>query len=147
MAARRVGMVLLVAMLVAPASGHASSPGELMLAKIDKVRRAHGLPALRDSRVLSRSARRYSSFMLKRDYFGHVGHVRTSKRFRLRGEILDLHYGWRYGVRRTLRALMRSPSHRVVILSRRYRYAGAGVARGRMGRRLVTTWTIHFGRR
>jgi uncharacterized protein YkwD len=133
-----------MAIFLAPA--HASSPEGMMLAGIDDIRRANGLPALRDSPLLSGSARSYSLFMLRRDYFGHLSSVRTSDRFSLKGEILAFHRGWRPRVEWTLRRWMQAPSHRTVILHPGMRFAGAGMARGRLGRRPATTWTIHFGR-
>jgi uncharacterized protein YkwD len=42
---------------------------------------------------------------------------------------------------------MRSPSHRRILLSRRFTWIGVGYARGRMGRSRASTWVAHFGKR
>ena len=42
---------------------------------------------------------------------------------------------------------MSSPTHRAVLLSAGFRWVGMGVARGKIGSRLVTVWVAHVGRR
>jgi uncharacterized protein YkwD len=118
-----------------------------MLELIDRVRARHGLGALGDSPSLTSSARRYSSLMLKRDFFGHSSRIYASHRFRLRAENLASSGGWRPRPLTVLRRWLRSPAHRSLILSRQLRFAGAGMRRGRLGRRLTTVWTLHLGRR
>ena len=140
------GMAWLCATGAAPAAAAPSGPEKRLLDLIDDSRRAHDLPALRDSVSLCRSARRYSRFMLARDFFGHVATIRASGRFRWRGEALAAYSGWRLRPRRVLRLWLRSPAHRALVLSRRMRFAGVGAMRGRLGRRRTTVWTLHLGR-
>ena len=83
--------------------------------------------------------------MLARDYFGHLTRIRASRRFRRLGEIIAIHRGGRLGIRGTVRRWMNSPPHRAVILSSRFRYAGAGTHRGRFRGRVPRTWVMHFG--
>jgi uncharacterized protein YkwD len=116
-----------------------------MVAAVNAVRAEHGLPGLRDSPALHRSARRYSKWMLRADYFGHLGRIRASGRFSLLGENLAWHTGPRPLVWRTVRSWMRSPAHRGLILHPGFHWLGAGPARGRLGSRPVTAWVLHFG--
>jgi uncharacterized protein YkwD len=129
----------------AGAQANARSTGLRMVAAVNEVRAQHGLGALRPSRSLYRSARSYSRWMLRRDYFGHLPRIRASSRFSLLGEALAWHSGRRAGVSRTVRAWMHSPPHRALILHPGFRWLGAGIARGRLGSRSVTAWVLHLG--
>jgi uncharacterized protein YkwD len=129
----------------AGASAGERTPQLRMLAAVNEVRAKHGLGALRGSRSLHRSARSYARYMLRRDYFGHLGRIRASSRFSLLGENLAWHSGRRPGVSRTVRSWMRSAPHRALILHPGFRWLGAGLARGRLGRRGVTAWVLHLG--
>ena len=42
---------------------------------------------------------------------------------------------------------MASPTHRAILLSRSFRWVGIGLARGRLGSRVVTAWVAHVGAR
>ena len=117
-----------------------------MVAEINDARRSQGVPALRESPLLSESSSSYSRYMLARDYFGHLSSVRASNKFSLKGEILAWHSGSKARVGPTLRSWLGSPSHRRVILHPSMRYVGAGMARGRLGGGDATVWTVHFGR-
>jgi uncharacterized protein YkwD len=129
-------------------AGAAASPESRMLAGINQARARQGLPALRHSGDLGASARRYSRYMLARDYFGHASRIRASwRRWSWVGENLAMYPGWGTRVGSVLRDWLRSPAHRRVILSTRFRAAGVGYARGRMGARQATTVTLHAGRR
>jgi uncharacterized protein YkwD len=118
-----------------------------MLAAVNEVRAQHGLPGYRGSRTLHRSARRYARWMLRSDYFGHVSRIRASSRYSLLGENLAWHSGRRPRIRRTVRAWMRSPTHRALILHPGFRWLGAGIARGRLQGYMGTAWVLHFGGR
>jgi hypothetical protein len=133
--------------LAVPAGAYAygTKPGLRMLAAVNKVRAEHGLAALRGSRSLYRSAGGYARWMLRRDYFGHLSRIRASGRYSMLGENLAWHSGRRPGVSRTMRAWMHSPPHRALILHPGFRWLGAGMARGKLGRRSVTAWVLHMG--
>jgi len=139
-------VALLLALLI-PAGASASSPQQNMLAKINKIRAKHGLHKLRFSRSLQRSATRYSRHMERSGYFGHSSRIRASGKFSSLGEILEAHFIRKPMVGLAKRNWMRSSSHRSVIMSRSFRYAGAGYAMGRYQGKPVTMWTMHFGRR
>ena len=130
-----------------PAGAYANdtSTALRMLAAVNTVRAKHGLAALRGSPSLRRSARRYARWMLRKDYFGHLSRIRASSHFSLLGEALAWHSGRRAGVSRTVRAWMHSPPHRALLLHPGFRFLGAGMARGRLGRRGVTAWVLHLG--
>ena len=83
--------------------------------------------------------------MLRHDYFGHLSRIRASRRFSPLGDNLAWHAGRRAAVHRTLRQWMGSPPHRALILNPGFRWAGAGMARGRLGRRVGTAWVLHLG--
>ena len=121
-------------------------PEKRLLQLIDSTRRSHGLPALRDSPSLCKSARRQSRYMLVHDHFGHLPRIRASSRFSTKGEALAMYSGWRQRPRKVLRMWLNSPPHRRLVLSRRMRYAGVGAKQGRFGSQRMTTWTLHLGR-
>jgi uncharacterized protein YkwD len=116
-----------------------------MVAAVNEVRAQHGLTALSASASLHRSARRYARWMLRNDYFGHLGQIRASSRYSMLGENLSWHSGGRPRVGRTVRSWMNSPPHRALILHPGFRWLGAGPARGTLGGRRVTAWVLHFG--
>jgi uncharacterized protein YkwD len=140
--------VLGVLCTIGPVSNaSAETPTEKRLLNlIDSTRRAHGLPALRDSESLCRSARRMSLYIMVHDRFGHLARIRASGRFRLKGEALAIYSGWRMQPHRVLRMWMNSPPHRELLLSRRMRFAGVGAKAGHYGSSRMTAWTLHLGR-
>jgi uncharacterized protein YkwD len=116
-----------------------------MVAAVNEVRAQHGLPALAASASLHRSARRFARWMLRADYFGHLGTIRASSRFSLLGEALAWHAGRRPRIAGTVRSWMASPPHRALILHPGFRWLGAGQASGTLAGRRVTTWVLHLG--
>jgi uncharacterized protein YkwD len=118
----------------------------VVLKQINQIRRAHGLAMLRPSFSLFVSAKLYARRMIRSDYFGHQASIPVASRFRLAGETLAWHSGWRLSPRRTVGQWMGSPSHRAVLLSSRFTRIGVGRARGRYGRTMATMWVAHVGR-
>jgi uncharacterized protein YkwD len=118
-----------------------------MIDRVNAIRGHHGLKPVRLAGSLAHSATRYSRTMMQRDYFGHSSRIHASRRFRSLGEILEFHRGKRVRVGHALRMWMNSSSHRSVILSSHFRFAGAGFSRGRFQGRPATIWVMHFGRR
>jgi uncharacterized protein YkwD len=131
--------------LAAPSAAQAGSAQKEMVRAVNGARASHGLKPLRRAPRLARSARAYARWMLRANYFGHQRRIRTRARFRLLGETLAWHSGWRKRVRRTLRAWLHSPPHRALILGGRFRWIGAGTARGRLGGGPARTWVLHLG--
>jgi uncharacterized protein YkwD len=127
-------------------AAQAASPAQqAMVHKVNSVRAAHGLRPLHPAPALHHSADRYAAWMLRHDYFGHLRRIRASSRFGLLGENLAWHSGGRPRVGWTVRAWLGSPGHRALLLHPRFRWLGAGMARGTMGSYRATAWVLHFG--
>ena len=137
--------LLLVVLVAVPASASASAPP--MVKKINKARRAHGLPELRYSRSLGRSSERFARHLSRTHRFEHGARIQASRRFRRLGECLGRSSGWRLRRSKIVRLWLRSPTHRAIVLSRAFNSVGAASARGRLGGRRTTIWVAQFGRR
>jgi uncharacterized protein YkwD len=141
-----IGVLAALALAVIPASAPAT-PRESMLRQINAMRAYVGVHPLRLSGSLNRSSYRYSRYLMRRDRFGHASTIRASRRFRVLGEVLEMHRGRRAQVGATFRAWMRSPGHRHVLLSRRFYWIGLGRVAGRFHGRRATIWVGQLGRR
>jgi uncharacterized protein YkwD len=139
-------LVACFALPAAPASA-ARSAEDQMLAKINSYRAQHGLPKVRKSKSLTRSAERYSWKQLNNGYFGHAGRIQASSKYRRLGEILAFMSGSRANVSGAFRMWLNSGGHRGVIMDRGFRYVGAGVAQGRFRGSRAAIWTVQFGSR
>lgn len=136
-----------------------------LLCLMNRARARFGLPPLRANRCLNRVAARHAHDMVHRRYFAHVtpngwspgararasGYVPRSGRW-IVGE--NIAWGVAAAARPNwvVRQWMHSPGHRHNILSRRFRDAGIGVARGTpfrgfRGFRLRATFSVEFGAR
>jgi uncharacterized protein YkwD len=138
---------LIVAAMVLPAAAAAATAQQDAIDQLNQVRQANGLAQLRASGSLHRSSSRYARHMIAADYFGHASRISASNAFGRVGETLELHSGWKADAAQTIDEWMHSPAHRAVLLSAAYRYVGMGIARGRIGSRLVTVWVAHVGAR
>ncbi len=153
----------------APARGLLHKRGSVLrtrrrlLCLMNRARARFGLPPLRANRCLHRVASRHAHDMVRRRYFGHVtpngwdpgrrarmsGYVPRSGRWAV-GE--NIAWGIAGAARPAwvVRAWLRSPGHRHNLLSRRFRDAGIGVARGTpyggfKRWRLRATFSVEFG--
>jgi uncharacterized protein YkwD len=133
------------AVLAVPGPAAGDGNQQRMLHAVNSVRAQHGLGPLHGSASLHRSAGSYARWMLRAEYFGHLGRIRASSRFSRLGEALAWHSDNRARVGGTVRRWMNSPPHRALILSSGFRWLGAGMAHGRLGGRQGTTWVLHFG--
>jgi uncharacterized protein YkwD len=133
--------------LLLPASAAGADAEREAIDALNDVRRANGVPALRVSKGLNRSSAAYARRMLRRDFFGHGARIDVPGGFRRAGETLAYHTGWNPTPRRTVARWMASPGHRAVLLSARFRRVGMGMARGRLGSTVATTWVAHVGSR
>jgi uncharacterized protein YkwD len=136
--------LLIAAAVAAPA---AAAPARDAIDQLNDIRRASGLAPLQQSPSLARSSNRYARHMIRADFFGHSSRIAVSSQFGRAGETLALHNGWSPHAGETISGWMNSPGHRAVLLSSRYRWVGMGLARGRIGSRLVTVWVAHVGAR
>ena len=121
--------LLIAAVVALPA---AASPQDDAISQLNQLRQASGLPALQAS---------------ESDYFGHASRIGASSAFARIGETLELHAGWKADPAQTISAWMNSSGHRAVRMSSAFRWVGMGVARGKIGSRLVTVWVAHVGAR
>jgi uncharacterized protein YkwD len=135
--------------LIAPAApaSAARSAEDQMVAKINSYRAKHGLPKVRKSKSLTRSAERYSWKQMRGGYFGHSSRIQASSKYRRLGEILAWSSGTAARVRQTFRMWLNSGGHRAVIMDRGFRYVGAGRASGNYRGGKATIWTVQFGSR
>ncbi len=141
--------IALLSLLVV-AGPTAASPAQSSRAMIDQInlaRSQYGLPPLRQSASLTRSSRGFSRSIVRTRRFGHRSSIQASGRFRLLGEALAMHRGRRDKVRGTVRAWLRSPAHRAIVLTRSMHLVGAGVTHGRFGRGRATVWVLQTASR
>jgi uncharacterized protein YkwD len=135
-----------LALALLPGSAVAS-PRDSMLAQINSVRAYAGVHPLRSSRALNDSSSRFAGTLMRRDFFGHASRIRAGGRFRLLGEILEMHRGSRPQVGATVRAWLNSPGHRRVIMDPRFYWIGLGRVAGRFNGHRTTIWVGQFGRK
>ena len=136
--------LLIAAAIAGPAT---AAPPDEAIDQLNDLRRANGLAPLRQSQSLGRSSERYAREMIRADYFGHSSRIAVGSEFGRAGETLALRDGWAPAPGQTIQSWMNSPGHRAVLLSSRFRWVGMGLARGRIGSRLVTVWVAHVGAR
>lgn len=129
--------------------------------EVDRVRVRNGLRWLRDNRRLTVAARRHSRDMVRRRYFSHYSPAGSSPADRARrtgyvragcswtvGEVLAWGTARRSTAASTVRAWLRSPGHRSIILSRSYGDGGVGTRAGTpAGHASGVTVTMVVGRR
>ncbi len=120
-------------------------PPEIAIVRaVNAQRVAHGVPALKAVRGLSRVAERHSRDQLRRDRLGHdssdgtpfAGRIAQAGRYRTAGEVIAFtSRGSSSRARSVVRLWMRSPGHRAQLLDPRFRVVGVGRVRGRLGSR------------
>jgi len=144
---RRVAVVTVVGCLRAllPAPALAGRSERALVNKINKIRTANGLNAVRVSKSLNRSSRRYLRMMISRRYFGHLSSIRVSRRFHKRGEVLAQTRGRRPHPGSAVSQWMNSGMHRAVLLDGGFRYIGVGRGYGSFGGKAVTGWVAQLG--
>ncbi|HKF14898.1 MAG TPA: CAP domain-containing protein [Gaiellaceae bacterium] len=137
---------------------------EAVVARINLVRRGHGLRPLRSNRRLAAAAAYHSGDMAHKGYFEHdsangTAFWRRIERFYpsrgFRSWTVGENLLWAsdtYGAAFAVREWMHSPPHRANILSRDWREVGIGAviapsAPGAYGGRAVTIVTADFGAR
>jgi uncharacterized protein YkwD len=127
---------------------------------INAERKARGLRRLRVNSRLSLAARRLAFDMVRHRYFAHVtptgrsvvdrlkasGYLGSQPRWAV-GEALAWGSGSRSTPRNRVRAWLKSPDHRPILLSKRYREIGVGMAAGapKRGVKGAGTYAADFG--
>ena len=134
-------------LLVFAAPAFAGGAENQMLSKINSYRAQHGLPKVRKSKSLARSAERYSWKQMHNGYFGHASRIQASSKYHRLGEILAWRKGTSAAINATFRMWLNSGGHRAVIMDRGFRYAGAGLAAGNFRGGRAAIWTVQFGSR
>lgn len=123
-----------------------------LIREINRVRSRHGLPRVRFSRALARSADAHTRDMLRANFFGHassngtsmerrVGRFRPSHRL---GENLAYLPRGRPGAAAIVRMWLRSPTHRAILLSPAFRRVGVGRRTGSFGGSSAVVYTADF---
>jgi uncharacterized protein YkwD len=104
------------------------------LAAVNDVRAEQGAPPVRLDPGLERAARAHSVDMVRRRYFAHGDFAGRLARFGASGRRVGENLGWcstgRDAVAVVVGKWLRSPSHRAVLLRRRFSRIGVGIARG-----------------
>lgn len=128
---------LLALVLAAPAGStalRASATERALLDEVNRVRSAHGLPALRSDGRLARAARSHTRAMLVRKTFAHGNTASRLRRFGVRGRLVGENLAWGAGTYSSPAAIVRmwlgSPSHRANLLRRGFRRIGLAAAVG-----------------
>jgi uncharacterized protein YkwD len=118
-------------------------PEAAIVRAVNVQRAAHGLPALRAARKLSRVAETHSVDQLRHDILGHhssdgtpfARRIARAGAFRTVGEVIAFApSGARTRGRTVVRMWMRSPAHRAQLLNPAFRLVGVGRVRGALGR-------------
>ena len=138
--------VLLAFFVAYPIAQAEASPTLDMLAKINDLRRSHGLRELQVSPSLMHSAHRYSGVMMSRQYFGHASRIEASAKYKRLGEIIEIHRGAKPALSLTYSDWLHSPEHLGVMLDPSFTYIGGGYTSGRFQGTTNTLWVVHFGR-
>jgi uncharacterized protein YkwD len=138
-----------------PGQASAKTLRAAVLCEVNKTRRAHGLGKLRSNRKLQRAATAHSRDMAARNYFSHVSPEGRGPGDRIRaagwrrgwGEVLAWGCQSKSTARQAVVSWLHSPPHRAVILSGRFRFAGAGIAVGAPmgGCSPVADWSMDVG--
>jgi uncharacterized protein YkwD len=147
MTRRRAALLFAVAACATlPAASAAAVPEEQeMVDALNAGRAERNLPELQLSPSLERSSFAYAELLMRTDVFAHAERIQASGRFRRLGEVLARTSGPRPQRPKTVRMWLDSPPHRALILSRRFRYVGAGRARGLFGGVPGTVWVVQLG--
>jgi len=160
---RRVLALVAVAGVVGIAAGpaQAATPKWVYLFRqLNAVRTAHGLRPIAASQRLRIAARRHSQDMLWREYFAHTSPTGSTLTHRViasgfvtygqwwAGETLAWGSGGYGTPAAVVKAWLRSPEHRAMLLSPRYHLVGIGCSYGTfLGHPGASVWTVDWGHR
>jgi uncharacterized protein YkwD len=148
-------------LMVAAVPAQAATPRWVGLFRaINAVRTSHGLRPIVPSRGLRGAAERHSRDMQRRGYFAHTSPTGSTLTQRVMtsgfitygpwwaGETLAWGCG-SYGTpSAVVRAWLKSPEHRAIMLSARYHLVGIGRAYGTfLGHADASVWTVDWGHR
>jgi uncharacterized protein YkwD len=131
---------------VAAAAG--AGPEQRMIEQINAARASQaGLPPLRTAPDLDRSAGSFAHWLVGHEQLAHRPDVSTNRSYPHCGEALAMHFSLQAQIGSTLRAWLRSPAHRALVLTSSMNLVGVGHARGRLSGRPRTVWVVQVARR
>ena len=116
----------------------ATTPEKRMLKQINAARAANGAPPVKLSRSLTAACRSYARKMARTGRFRHARNARGK-------EILAFTRG-RTQMRWVIKAWLRSPVHRRVLIGKNFRRVGIGTKKGRIGTSRAKVWVVRFSR-
>lgn len=132
-------------------------PRKELLRAINRARAAHGIKRVMGSSALRAAALRHSEDMVARSYFAHTSPSGSTITYRIEhsgfvygyswraGETLAWGSGWHATASATVAAWLKSPPHRVILLSRGFHWVGIGRNCGRfIGHPDACVWTADF---
>jgi uncharacterized protein YkwD len=134
-----------IALSALPAGAAAHSAAVRMIERVNEVRQAHGLSALKRAPALQRGSKAHSRTLLAAGSLWHASLSSEVARYGQAGEVLAMHSGARAAIGWTIRAWLNSAPHRSVLLSSSFRRAGAGRSSGSFGGGLGTVWVLRTG--
>lgn len=109
-------------------------PAQAVLDEMNSVRAQYGLPPLRRDIRLARAARSHVVDLLQTNTFGHGDFAGRLRRFGASGPLFGENLAWGTGRRGSptgvVRAWLKSPPHRTILLRPGWRRVGVGVAVG-----------------
>jgi uncharacterized protein YkwD len=156
MFARNIFVVLAALFVLTAPAGAASKGGltsaeQALLAEMNRVRAAHGLPGLRIDWRLQRAARTHSAAMIRRDFFSHAGFSHRMRTSGARGPVFGENLAWGTGSKASAQAMvaqwLASPPHRANLLRRGFGRVGvAAPAGGFLGQHARVATTDFAGR-
>jgi uncharacterized protein YkwD len=135
-----------VALACAPSAHAASMPSSRAIVhELNVARHAHGLPSLRTSAPLRRTADRFTRAMLAGHFFDHRGFASRAANvpFHTVGETLA--WSEAPSARQIVTDWLNSPGHRAIVLGR-FRAVGVGVRPGTPQGTAGATVTADYGR-
>ena len=143
--AARLASWCAVVLATLPAPARAGTVAHLV-SRLNAERARVGQGPLRADPELSSSAARQSRRQLR------AGRMQHSRRlgivgFRRMAELIAFQPGRRLRTGSVARGWRRSPVHSALVESPSFRLVGVGWARGRLGGRAVTFWTVQLGTR
>jgi uncharacterized protein YkwD len=145
-----------------PTAANMAQSSAAVLCLVNFQRISHGLKAVRNSSLLARTATSASGDMVRLKYFAHVSPAGMSLKKRAAkvgyrgigcpptlGEVLAFGSGTDATAAALVQMLMDDPAHRTVMLDRRFRDVGVGLAIGAPldGMGDGSTLAINFGKR
>ncbi|MDX6535395.1 MAG: hypothetical protein QOJ13_3485 [Gaiellales bacterium] len=140
-----------------PSADAAVTPRSVLLKRINEVRHAHGLPALRASKALTKVAAKHSYSMIRGRYFAHTSPGGSTLQKRVLASGFVDGYSWTAGEnlawgtgnralpRYVVKGWMNSPTHRAILMTSGFRYVGISRYCGTfLGYRDACVWTADF---